>query len=98
MIEMARPELCRPRTADSLPAPGPERFTSTSFMPTAIAFLAASCAATVAANAEDLRDPTYPTLPEDAQEMTFPVKSVMEMMVLLKVALTCTMPLGTVRR
>src|ERR1043165_9986473 len=94
---IARPELCKPRTADSLPAPGPDRLTSTSFMPRDMAAFAASCAATVAAKAEDLRDPMYPTLPADAQEITLPVKSVIEMMVLLNVALTCTIPLGTFR-
>ena len=54
---MSSPELCSPLTADSLPAPGPLRLTSTSRMPAAIAAFAASCAATVAANAEDFLDP-----------------------------------------
>ncbi len=57
MIVIASPALCSPRTADSRPAPGPFKFTSHSFIPTSIASRAAFCAATVAANAEDFRDP-----------------------------------------
>ncbi len=86
-----------PLTADSLPAPGPDKLISTSCIPNAIADFAASCAATVSANAEDLREPIYPTFPDDAQATTLPVRSVMETIVLLNVALTCTTPLGTVR-
>jgi hypothetical protein len=94
---MRSPELCNPRTADSRPAPGPLRLTSTSLIPTDIAAFAASCAATVAANAEDFLDPEKFTLPADAHEMTLPERSVMATVVLLNVALTCAMPLGTVR-
>src|SRR5262245_10267504 len=94
---ITRPALCKPRTADSLPAPGPFKLTSTSFMPCAIATFAASCAATVAANAEDFREPEKLTFPAEAHAITFPIGSVMETCVLLKVALTNARPLGTVR-
>lgn len=94
---MIRPALCKPRTADSLPAPGPLKFTSTSFIPCNMAAFAASCAATVAAKAEDFLDPEKFTLPADAQEITLPAGSVIATMVLLKVALTWTSPLGTER-
>lgn len=95
MVVTTRPELSSPRTADSRPAPGPLIVTSTSLNPSNMAVLAASWAARVAANAEDLRDPTNPALPADAQEMTFPPGSVMVTMVLLNVAFTCTIPAGT---
>ncbi len=89
------PELSKPRTADSLPAPGPFKFTSHSFIPRDIAAFAASWAATVAANAEDFRDPVKFAFPAEDQAMTFPARSVTETIVLLKVALTWTMPAGT---
>jgi hypothetical protein len=91
------PALWSPRTADSRPAPGPFKFTSTSFMPIPMAIFAASCAATVAAKAEDFLDPEKLTFPADAQAMTRPEGSVMAIIVLLKVALTCAIPEGTFR-
>jgi hypothetical protein len=84
----ARPALCNPRTADSRPAPGPLRFTSHSFIPRAIASLAAFCAAIVAANEDDFFDPEKFDLPAEDQEITFPARSVIETIVLLKVAFT----------
>jgi hypothetical protein len=57
-------------------------------MPSVIASLAAFWAATVAAKAEDLRDPAKFAFPAEDQEMTLPAKSVIAMSVLLKVALT----------
>lgn len=95
MAVIIKPELCKPRTADSRPAPGPLRFTSTSFIPCETAVLAASCAATVAAKAEDLRDPEKLTFPADAQETNFPDGSVIVTMVLLNEAFTCATPAGT---
>ena len=53
----AMPAEMMPRTADSLPEPAPLRFTSASFIPNAAARFAASCAAMVAANPDDLREP-----------------------------------------
>jgi len=97
MMLMASPALCKPRTADSRPAPGPLKFTSHSFMPRAIASRAAFWAATVAAKAEDLRDPAKFDFPADDHEMTFPAKSVIATIVLLNVALTWAIPEGTLR-
>jgi hypothetical protein len=88
MILTERPALINPRTADSLPAPGPLKFTSHSLIPTAIASFAAFCAATVAANAEDFLEPEKFAFPADDQEITFPARSVIAMIVLLNVALT----------
>src|SRR5207245_78566 len=85
-------------TADSLPAPGPFKFTSHSFIPKVIASRPAFWAATVAAKAEDFREPTKLAFPAEAQEMTLPARSVIVMIVLLKVAFTCAIPAGTVRR
>jgi hypothetical protein len=65
-------------------------------MPTIIASLAAFCAATVAANAEDFLDPVKFAFPAEDQEITFPAKSVIAIVVLLNVALTCAIPAGTV--
>ena len=59
------------------------------------AILAASWAATVAAKAEDLREPEKFTFPAEAQVTTLPEGSVMTMIVLLNVAFTCTIPTGT---
>ncbi len=93
-----RPALCKPRTADSRPAPAPLNTTSTSLMPAAdIALFAASCATTVAAKADDLRDPLKLHLPADAQEITLPDGSVIETIVLLNVALTVAIALGIER-
>ncbi|SGA33943.1 Uncharacterised protein [Chlamydia abortus] len=88
MTETTKPAAMRARTADSLPAPVPFKHTSTSLRPEFIAIFAASCAATVAAKADDLRDPEYPTFPAEAQEIVFPAGSVIDTIVLLKVALT----------
>src|SRR5947199_10581891 len=97
MMLTASPELIRPRTADSRPAPGPHKFTSHSFIPSEIASFAAVCAATVAAKADDFLDPEKLAFPADDHAITFPAKSVIETMVLLKVAFTCAIPAGTVR-
>jgi hypothetical protein len=66
-------------------------------MPTDIASLAAVCAATVAANAEDFLDPEKFAFPAEDQEITLPARSVIATVVLLNVAFTCAMPEGTVR-
>ena len=62
-----------------------------------MASFAAFCAATVAAKADDLRDPAKLDFPADDQETTFPAKSVIDTIVLLKVAFTWAIPAGTVR-
>lgn len=84
-----------PLTADSRPAPGPFKLISTSFIPNEAANFPASCAATVAAKAEDLRDPEKLTFPAEDQAITRPDRSVIEMIVLLKVAFTVAIPSGT---
>lgn len=88
MMLIASPALCSPLTADSLPAPGPLRLTSHSFIPRAIASFAAFCAAIVAAKADDFLEPEKFAFPADDQETTFPARSVIATMVLLNVALT----------
>ncbi len=54
--------------------------------PCSIAFLAASSAASCAANGVDLREPLNPQVPADDQATTLPLTSVIETMVLLNVA------------
>src|SRR5690606_18985883 len=61
-------------------------------MPWSRAFLAASSAATCAANGVDLRDPLEPCAPADDQAMALPCASVMVIIVLLNVELTCATP------
>src|SRR5262249_17575115 len=87
-----KPMACRARKADSRPEPGPITSTSSTFMPCSIAFLPASSAAICAAYGVDLRDPLNPMVPDDDQAMVLPCASVMVIMVLLKVALTCATP------
>ncbi len=60
-----------------------------------MALAAASPAATCAANGVDLREPLKPRAPADDQDRTFPVASVMVIIVLLNVELMCTIPLAT---
>src|SRR5690242_12555651 len=67
-------------------------------MPCSIARRAAASAASCAANGVDLREPLKPTWPEEAQEMTAPVGSVIDTMVLLKVLLMCACPCATFLR
>src|SRR4051812_42184511 len=90
-----RPAAARARSADSRPAPGPFTSTETFLSPCSIAFAAASPAATCAAKGVDLRDPLKPRAPADDQESTFPLTSVMVMMVLLNVLWMKTMPVCT---
>src|SRR3984893_487791 len=89
---MVKPEDCSERSADSRPEPGPATSTSRVRMPWSCAFLAASSAATCAAYGVDLRDPLKPMVPDDDQAMVLPCASVMVIIVLLKVALTCATP------
>src|SRR5204863_8332488 len=59
---------------------------------------AAASAASCAANGVDLREPLKPTWPAEAQEITAPVGSVMETIVLLNVLLMCACPWATFLR
>src|SRR4051794_6190569 len=92
MEPTSRPVAWSDRIAVSRPEPGPLTKTSTFFMPCSCARRAAASAASCAANGVDLRDPLKPTWPEEAQAITAPEGSVMEMMVLLNVLLMCAWP------
>src|SRR6516225_6836907 len=81
--------------AVSRPEPGPFTNTSTLRTPCSWALRAAFSAASCAANGVDLREPLKPTWPEDAHEMTLPLGSVIDTMVLLNVDLMCACPCGT---
>src|SRR5579863_10316385 len=89
---MVKPAACNERSADSRPEPGPATSTSSVRMPCSCAFLAASSAATCAAYGVDLREPLKPMVPDDDQAIVLPCASVMVIIVLLKVALTCATP------
>jgi hypothetical protein len=72
---------------------GPFTNTEIERMPWSIAFLAASSAASCAANGVDLREPLKPRTPADDHATTLPLTSVMVTMVLLNVDWICAMPL-----
>src|SRR5579871_1092917 len=93
----SRPAVESARTADSRPAPGPLTRTSTVRKPDSFALLAAVSDACCAAKGVPLRDPRNPSEPELDQEITFPMGSVIVMIVLLNEAWTCTVPRGTDR-
>src|ERR671926_1835683 len=84
--------------AVSRPEPGPLTNTSTLRMPCSMARRAAASAASCAANGVDLREPLKPTWPAEAQEITAPVGSVIETIVLLNVLLMCACPCATFLR
>src|SRR6266545_4717924 len=94
----SRPTACSERIAVSRPEPGPLTNTSTLRMPCSIARRAAASAASCAANGVDLREPLKPTWPAEAHEITAPVGSVIDTMVLLKVLLMCACPWATFLR
>src|ERR687885_1643450 len=91
----SRPVAVSDRIAVSRPEPGPLTNTSTLRMPCSWARRAAASAAICAANGVDLREPLKPTCPADAHEITAPVGSVMETIVLLNVLLMCAWPWET---
>ena len=82
------PLACNARKDVSLPEPGPFTSTSKVFTPNSEAFAAASSAATWAAYGVDFLDPLKPLDPDEDQDNTFPFLSVIDIIVLLKVALT----------
>src|ERR687884_731101 len=94
----SRPVACSERIAVSRPEPGPLTKTSTLRMPCSWALRAAASAAICAANGVDLREPLKPTCPALAHEITAPVGSVIETIVLLKVLLMCACPCETFLR
>src|SRR5699024_9889493 len=89
----SRPVAGSERIAVSRPEPGPLTKTSTFFRPCSCAWRAAASAAICAAYGVDLREPLKPTWPAEAQEMTAPVGSVMDTIVLLNVLLMWAWPL-----
>src|SRR3954465_152479 len=91
----SRPVACSERIAVSRPEPGPLTKTSTLRMPCSCALRAAFSAAICAANGVDLREPLKPTWPAEAQLITFPLGSVIDTIVLLKVLLMCAAPWAT---
>src|SRR3954471_13033178 len=95
MSEILNPAACSARSADSRPEPGPFTNTEMVRMPWSIAFLAASSAASCAANGVDLREPLKPRTPADDHDTTLPETSVMVTMVLLNVDWMWQMPLWT---
>src|SRR5688572_24822592 len=84
--------------ADSRPDPGPCTRTCTRRTPRVTASRPACSPATVAANGVDFFEPLKPALPEEPQEIVFPCWSVMVIVVLLKVALTCATPSASMIR
>ena len=92
MDPTSSPVACSDRIAVSRPEPGPLTNTSTLRMPCSCARRAAASAAICAANGVDLREPLKPTWPAEAHEITAPVGSVIETIVLLNVLLMCAWP------
>src|SRR5213595_2014452 len=95
--------ICRPAVAsawiaDSRPDPGPCTRTCTRFTPRPKASRAHCSAATVAANGVLFLEPLKPALPDEPHETVLPCGSVMVMVVLLKVALTCAIPSASTTR
>src|SRR5688572_6915386 len=90
-----RPVVWNARSADSRPAPGPLTKIATVLRPCSCALRAASSAASCAANGVLLREPLKPREPALDHAMTFPERSVIETIVLLKVDWTCAMPVPT---
>src|SRR5205823_1830245 len=84
--------------ADSRPLPGPCTRTCTRFTPKPNASRAHCSAATVAANGVLFLDPLNPALPDEPHETAFPCESVIVMVVLLNVALTCATPSASTTR
>src|SRR6266851_2231069 len=93
-----RPAACKAVIADSRPEPGPLTRTSISFRPNLVARSAHVSAARCAAKGVLLRLPLKPTVPAEAKHRVSPLVSVIVTIVLLKVALMCTMPRATLRR
>ena len=80
-----KPLACKALNAVSLPEPGPLTSTDKIFIPTSKALPAAASAATCAAYGVDFLEPLNPFCPADAQDITFPLVSAIDTIVLLKV-------------
>jgi len=94
---ISSPAAARARIEDSRPAPGPLTLTSTRFIPWSIALRAHASAVCCAAKGVDFREPVK-VIPAFAQATVFPFKSVIVIIVLLKVAWICAIPSGTFLR
>ncbi len=92
-----KPADCKAVIALSRPLPGPLTFTSTSFMPSLIAFSAAFWPAHWPAKGVLFRLPLNPQIPALDQQTVSPLVSVIVTVVLLKVALTWAIPIVTLR-
>src|SRR4249919_1078026 len=86
------PAVWSARSALSRPAPGPFTNTATERIPCSCARRAASSAASCAAKGVDLREPLKPRAPAEDQAMVFPLMSVIDTTVLLKVDWMWAMP------
>src|SRR4029079_18584427 len=93
-----RPAVASAWIADSRPEPGPCTRTCTRFTPAVNASRAHCSAATVAANGVLFLEPLKPALPDEPHDTAFPCESVIVMVVLLKVTLTCAMPSASTTR
>ena len=80
-----KPLACNALRAVSLPEPGPFISTDKTFIPNSRALEAAESAAICAAYGVDFLDPLKPFWPADAQDITFPLVSAIEIIVLLNV-------------
>src|SRR5580698_7740763 len=95
MFATLRPTVWSARTALSRPAPGPLTNIATVRIPCSIARLAASSAASCAANGVLFRDPLKPRDPADDHATVLPFTSVIVTTVLLKVDWTYAIPVAT---
>src|SRR5512145_2518007 len=86
MLLTLRPRAPSWRIADSRPTPGPFTYTWTSRRPTFKAFWTAVSATVWAAKGVDFLAPRNWWTPDDDQEIALPLRSVIVMIVLLKVA------------
>ena len=80
-----KPLACNALNAVSLPDPGPFTSTDKVFIPNSSAYDAAESAAICAAYGVDFREPLKPFCPAEAQDITFPLVSAIEIIVLLNV-------------
>ena len=83
--KILNPLDCNALKAVSLPEPGPLISTFKFFIPNSNAFDAAESAATCAAYGVDFLDPLNPFWPAEAHDITFPLVSAIEIIVLLNV-------------
>ena len=83
--KILNPLACNALKAVSLPDPGPLTSTDKIFIPNSSALAAAESAATCAAYGVDFLDPLKPFCPAEAQEITLPLVSAIETIVLLNV-------------